>query len=177
MGSQASSSEMLVTISLTTSLLLSVSGAPINFLGYFFPLRGPVVLLYPGLSLPLYSQPYFNTREHEEPGRARPSGHGAHDHHHHPDHHDTDASIQTILKDLVKQSNQLAFSCEAEGTFPLPLDCSKYYLCDKDKKEGEEFDCLYNLTGLPRLSASHRRVMMTLKPLRRSLTTTARFPG
>ena len=60
-------------------------------------------------------------REHEEPGRARHSGHGDHDHDH--DHHNTDASIQTILKDLVKQSNQLAFTCEAEGTFPHPLDC------------------------------------------------------
>lgn len=70
-------------------------------------------------------------REQEEPGRARHSGHGDHDHH---DHHDTDASIQTILKDLVKESNQLSFTCEAEGTFPHPLDCSKYYLCDEDKE-------------------------------------------
>ena len=69
-------------------------------------------------------------REQGEPGRARHSGHGDHDH----DDHDTDASIQTILKDLVKQSNHLAFTCEAEGTFPHPLDCSKYYLCDKDKE-------------------------------------------
>ena len=60
-------------------------------------------------------------REHEEPARARHSGHGDHDHQEDHDHHDTDASIQTILKDLVKQSNQLAFRCEAEGTFPHPL--------------------------------------------------------
>ena len=69
--------------------------------------------------------------EQEEPGQARHSGHGNHEHH---EHHDTDASIQTILKDLVKESNQLAFTCEAEGTFPHPLDCSKYYLCDKDNE-------------------------------------------
>merc|ERR1711990_722299 len=146
MGSSCERSEMLVVISLTASLVLSVSGAPFNLLSYFYPMRGPSVLLYPRVSLPLYSPPYFNIREQREPGRARHSGHGDHDHL--DDHHDTDASIQTILKDLVKQSNQLAFTCEAEGTFPHPLDCSKYYLCDKDKEEGEEFDCLYNLTGL-----------------------------
>ena len=76
-------------------------------------------------------------REQGEPGRARHSGHG--DHVHGDDEHDTDASIQTILKDLVKQSNQLAFTCEAEGTFPHPLDCSKYYLCDEDKEVRKYF--------------------------------------
>ena len=89
-----SSSEMLVTISLTLSLVFSASGyfiqiysaaqeswhnilfsfllsyfdkntkirAPVNVLGYFYPLRWPSVLLYPGMSLPLYSLPYFNIR-------------------------------------------------------------------------------------------------------------------
>merc|ERR1712079_382099 len=53
-----------------------------------------------------------------------------------------------ILNNLVKQTNLSSFSCETAGTFPHPLDCSKYFLCDEDQQEAVEFDCLYDLTGL-----------------------------
>ena len=46
--------------------------------------------------------------------------------------HDTGAAIQTILSSLVKQNNESVFSCEEEGSFPHPIHCSRYYLCEQD---------------------------------------------
>ena len=43
-------------------------------------------------------------------------------------------SIQTLLGSLTKIEEVPKFTCTKEGTFPNPLDCSKYYHCDKDLK-------------------------------------------
>ena len=43
-------------------------------------------------------------------------------------------SIQTLLSSLVKLEEVPEFSCSKEGTFPHPLDCSKYYHCDEELK-------------------------------------------
>ena len=41
-------------------------------------------------------------------------------------------SINTLLGSLTKIKDVPEFTCTEEGTFPDPLDCSKYYHCDKD---------------------------------------------
>ena len=72
----------------------------------------PIVSLY-------YSPPLPLTPRHDSPPDFKPS-----------------VSIQTLLGSLVKLGNVTEFSCSEEGTFPHPLDCSKYYHCDKELKVG-----------------------------------------
>ena len=43
-------------------------------------------------------------------------------------------SIQALLGSLTKIEKVPEFNCTEEGTFPDPLDCSKYYHCDEELK-------------------------------------------
>jgi len=83
--------------------------------------------------------PAFNRQPRHVIGRVHTHGPG--------DSHDTGAAIQTILSSLGKQNNETKFTCEEEGSFPHPLLCTKYYLCEEDL-EPREYECFYDLTGL-----------------------------
>merc|ERR1719481_2048737 len=60
--------------------------------------------------------------------------------------------ISSNLYELVVTATRIKkdeeFRCPGEGAFGDKVDCDKYYVCQEEGGKGDEFSCLFPLTGL-----------------------------